>query len=390
MNWLDVAIVVFLIASLLRGLEVGFVRQLFSTAGFLGGLLFGAWLQGKLIALVETPASKTMLAVVIVLGCALALMAAGEYIGMRLKLKLKETRLIDRVDRVAGSLLAVVTILAVVWLGAAMFRNVPSDSWNRAISGSRIVAVLNENLPPAPNVISSLGHLINPNVFPQVFTGMEPRLQTDAPLPELGDLQTAVETARDSVVKLQGPGCGGIVEGSGFVAADGLVVTNAHVVAGVSEPTVIDRSGARDATVVWFDPGLDLAVLRTDGLAGEPLDLNPRSVPAGTGAVVLGYPQGQGFTASPAAVLDSFTARGRDIYNQRATERNIHAINADVRRGNSGGPLLDVDGSVIGVIFAQSSTQDNVGYALTPDQVAPALESSENRHRAVDTGQCAR
>lgn len=390
MNWLDIIIVAFLIASLLRGLEVGFVRQFFSTAGFIGGLLFGAWLQGRLITLVDTPASKAILAVFIVLGCALALMAAGEYIGMRLKLKLKETRLIDRVDRVTGSLLAIVTILAVVWLAAAMFRTVPSDTWNRAIGGSRIIGTLNENLPPAPNVISSLGHLINPNVFPQVFTGMEPRLQTDAPLPELGDLRYAVETARESIVKLQGQGCGGIVEGSGFVATDGLVVTNAHVVAGVSEPMVIDRSGALDATVVWFDPELDLAILRTDGLAGEPLELDPRSVPAGTGAVVLGYPQGQGFTVSPAAVLDSFTARGRDIYNQRVTERNVYAVNADVRRGNSGGPLLDAEGAVIGVIFAQSTTQNNVGYALTPDQVTPALERSTDRHRAVDTGRCAR
>lgn len=390
MNWLDILIIIFVVASLLRGLEVGFARQFFSTTGFIGGLLAGAWLQGKLITLVDTPASKTVLALTVILGCAFILMALGEYIGLKIKFKLKETRLIDRLDRVLGSILAIVTILAVVWLTAAMFRGVPSDIWRRAIAGSRIVAVLNNNLPPAPNVISGIGHLIDPNVFPQVFIGMEPQLQTDAPLPELGDLRPAVEKARESVVKIQGQGCGGIVEGSGFVAADNLVVTNAHVVAGVENPQVIDIAAARTATVVWFDPNLDLAILRANDLAGEPLDLDKQIAVRGTASVVLGYPQGHGFTASPSIVLDSFNARGRDIYNQNITEREVYAINADVRQGNSGGPLLDADGEVIGVIFAQSVNQDEVGYAFTVNQLASALDQSQDRHNALSTGRCAR
>jgi S1-C subfamily serine protease len=390
MNWLDLGIILFLVASLIRGLEVGFVRQFFSTVGFIGGLLLGAWLQGMLISLVDTPVSKAVLVLFVVLGCALILMVAGEYLGMRLKFKIRDTPLINKFDRVFGSILGAVTILLVVWLGAAMFWNAPSAVWQRQIRGSRFVATINETLPPAPNVISALGNLINPNVFPQVFTGLEPELQPSAPLPDLGELSSAVEETRDAVVKMQGLGCGGIVEGSGFVAGTDLVVTNAHVVAGVSNLQVVDVGGSHPATVVWFDPELDLAIVRAGGLAGEPLTLSGDIVPNGTNAAVLGYPESGGFTVRPANIMDEFNARGRDIYNQRTIERHVYAVNADIRSGNSGGPLITADGTVAGVIFAQSVSYEDVGYALTTQEVLPALEQSIGRTQQVATGRCAR
>ena len=389
MNWLDVGIILFLIASLIRGLEVGFVRQFFSTVGFIGGLVFGAWIQGTLAALVDTAASRAMLAVMVVLGCALLLMMVGEYIGLRLKFKMRDTPLINRFDRASGSALAAITILAVVWLGAAIFRTVPSDMWRNQINTSHIVTVLDDTLPPAPNIITALGNILSPNGFPQVFTGLEPELLPSGPLPDLGNFNEVVEETRDSVVKLQGRGCGGVVEGSGFVTSDDLVVTNAHVVAGISNPQVVDVTGSHDGTVVWFDPEMDLAIVRASSLASESLTLEPQIVPNGDAAVVLGYPEGKGFTANPASIMDSFTARGRDIYNQRVTERHVYAINADIRRGNSGGPLITADGTVAGVIFAQSVGYESVGYALTMQSVLPAIEAAEERTQAVDTGRCA-
>lgn len=390
MNWLDLGIIIFLLVSLIRGREVGFVRQFFSTIGFFAGLLLGAWLQGKLITIADTPASKAVLVLFVVLGCALAVMVVGEYVGLRLKFKLRETPLINKFDKIFGSVLAAVTILAAVWLGAAMFRNVPNEGLQRQISNSRVVNVLNDVLPSAPNLVAELGHLINPNSFPQVFTGAEPQLQSDEPLPELGELRPAVEAAHDSTIKIRGEGCGGIVEGSGFVAADELVVTNAHVVAGVADPQVIDVEGGHRATVVWFDPNLDLAILRVGGdLAGDALPLELHIAENGTAAVVLGYPQRSGFTADPAIVVDSFTARGRDIYNQNTTEREVYSVRADIRQGNSGGPLVNADGEVIGVIFAQSTNYSDVGYALTANQAAAALDRAEERTQPVNTGSCA-
>src|SRR5690606_64574 len=127
-----------------------------------------------------------------------------------------------------------------------------------------VIAFLDSRLPSAPEVLTQLGHLIDPNNFPQVFSGLEPSLKTDAPLPDMGDLNPAVQKVRPSVVKIEGEGCNSIVEGSGFVAGDDVVVTNAHVVAGVEDPFVLDQNGRHDAYVVLFDPDLDLAVLRTD------------------------------------------------------------------------------------------------------------------------------
>ena len=389
MNWLDLVVLIFLVAAFFRGLQSGFVKQFFSTLGVFVGIFFGAWLQGQMITLAHSPQSKALLALLIVLSCAILCMTIGEFFGLRLKNKFEKVGLIKKVDRAFGSVLAVISILAAVWLGAAIFNKVPVIGLQQQIRGSRIVTTLNSMLPSAPTVIAQIGHFINPNGFPQVFTGLEPRLQTDAPLPELGELRPAVEHARASVVKVTGEGCGGIVEGTGFVAADGLIITNAHVVAGVPNPLVIDSAGNHDAQVVWFDTKLDLAVLRTNGLAGVPLALNNASVAQGSKGVVLGYPGGAGFTASPAVVLETFTATGRDIYNQDTTERSVHSVKADIRQGNSGGPLVAADGSVIGVVFAESTTYPDVGYTLTMDQVIQALHQAKNNTSSVSTGACA-
>lgn len=389
MNWLDVIIVLFLIGAFIRGLQTGFVQQFFSTVGFILGIFAGAWLQGQLIGLVHSAQSKSLLSLLVILSCAMLCMTLGEYLGVRLKGKVEKIKVVKKVDRAFGSILGVISILVAVWLGAAIFASVPVRGLQQQIHGSRIVASLNNALPSAPGVIAKLSHFINPNDFPKVFTGLEPKLATDAPLPELGELRDAVEKARGSVVKIAGEGCGGIVEGSGFMAAENLVITNAHVVAGVRNPSVIDTGGDHQAKVVWFDANLDIAILRTGGLAGEPLALNSNTVAKNTNSVVLGFPEGGGFTASPAVVIDSFTATGRDIYNQGTTRRSVHSIKADIRQGNSGGPLVAVDGSVIGLIFAESTTYADVGYALTMSQVISALNQAKDRTQALSTGNCA-
>jgi S1-C subfamily serine protease len=191
------------------------------------------------------------------------------------------------------------------------------------------------------------------------------------------------------VVKIVGQGCGGLVDGSGFVVGSNLVVTNAHVVAGISRQFVVDSDGTHSATAIWFDPELDLAILRVANLAGQPLQLAGGIVPDKTAAVVLGYPGGGSFTANPASVLDQFTATGRDIYSRGVTDRSIYELAADIEPGNSGGPLVTADGKVIGVIFARSTTYDNVGYALTMDTVIDAISKASARNNAVDTGSCA-
>lgn len=392
MNIVDILIILLFITALLRGSELGFMRQLLSTTGLLVGFFVGALLQGKLIHLARTPSHKALLSIVIILTAIALFSSIGEYIGIHLKSKIQQIRLrgINAADKAFGSALAGVTILIIVWLGAAIFSNVPVQGVQRQIRNSVIVAQLNKTLPSAPDAISRLGHLIDPNSFPEVFTGLEPRIDSSTPLPSIGELDTAVQKARLSVVKVRGVGCGGISTGSGFVADDGLVITNAHVIAGVAEPVVVDTNGEHDTRVVWFDPDLDTAVLRADHLAGQPLTILPDLMPNGTPGAVLGYPGGGNLSADPATILDSFDAIGRNIYNQGQTRRQVYSIKARVEPGNSGGPLIDRDGDVIGLVFAESANYDQVGYALTADQVLESLNLAKGNSRAMSTGSCAR
>jgi S1-C subfamily serine protease len=244
-------------------------------------------------------------------------------------------------------------------------------------------------LPNAPTVIADLGNLIDPNGFPQVFIGNEPAPRTNINLPSLGSLQHAVNLDKNSVVKIEGQGCGGIVEGSGFDVGSDLVATNAHVVAGIRHPYVQDANGSHNGTVIWFDPNLDFAVLRVPNLAGQSLVLSSSHISHGTPAAVLGYPGGGPLTAGPAAVLDEFTASGRNIYGRGNTERDVYEIQANVIPGNSGGPLVAKDGTVIGVVFAESTAYQHIGYALTTSQVSTEINQAAASDQSVSTGRCA-
>lgn len=389
MNWLDLFIILFLIAAIIRGTEVGFVRQFCSTVGLFAGFFLGAWVNGLIGQAASTPETRALLAFFVVLSFSLMLMGLGEYVGMVIKFRLRDARLTNKADKVLGSLLAAATLLVAVWMAAAIFRNVPDPGWQRQIRNSRVVTLLENNLPSAPAVLTHLGHLIDPNSFPQVFSGLEPAIKTDAPLPDMGELNPVVQQVRPSVVKIEGEGCNNIVEGSGFVAGNGMVVTNAHVVAGVRDPFVLDQNGRHGARVVLFDPELDIAILRADNLAGAPLRLDNTLAPAGTPAAVLGYPSGSGFTANPGAVLETFQAQGRNIYNQGLTIREVYSVKTNIEHGNSGGPLIDKDGEVIGVIFAKSVNHDGVGYALTAQQVSDKIVQARGLTERVSTRTCA-
>lgn len=391
MNIVDILILLFLISALVRGIELGLVRQICAAAGVLGGLFIGAYVQGKIIHLAHTPATKALLALCTILTAIALFSSLGEYVGAILKSRLQRfnIRLINTADKTVGAVVAGFALLVVVWLGAAIFNTIPAAAIQKEIKGSVIVAQLNKSLPPAPDIVSRLGHLIDPNGFPNVFTGLEPQIDTNKPLPSIGELDGAVQKTRASIVKIEGEGCGGISQGSGFVADPGLVITNAHVVAGVENPFVVDASGRHRAQVIWFDADLDMAVLKTKGLAGPPLAMLPDVVPNGTASAALGYPGGGDFAAHPAVVLDSFTALGRDIYNQGETKREVYSLKADIVPGNSGGPLVDKDGMVVGLIFAESTTYEDVGYALTMGKVVEGLNQAKDRSQTVDTGSCA-
>jgi S1-C subfamily serine protease len=385
---IDVLIIIFAISSVVRGKEIGFVRQLFSTIGFFGGLFIGTYLQPFTVTLVHSSESRSIVTIVTTLGSALILLALGEYIGAIVKHKVMQ-RNIDSVDNVLGSVLSLISLLVSIWLTVAIINSLPLPTIQEDFRESRIITALDRFLPSAPSTIADIGKLIDPNGFPQVFIGSEPTPSQSVALPTLGALSAAVADDRASVDKVVGQGCGGIVEGSSFIVGNNLLVTNAHVVAGIRHPYVDDTNGTHSATVISFDPNLDLAILRVHNLAGTALPIVTGTVADKTPAAVLGYPGGGPFNAGAAAVLEEFTATGRNIYGSGNTNRSVYEIQADIIPGNSGGPLVNEAGQVIGVVFAESTTYNHVGYALTTSKVVSEINQAKNDQTAVSTGSCA-
>lgn len=388
---IDLFILLMLISIVIRARQTGLVRQLFAAVGFAIGLAIGVLAQPYAVNTADTTMSRAMLSILVTLGSALVFMRLGEIAGLWAKKRIQDLMPLDKADGVLGSIAGAAILLAAVWLLSPLLTSLPSPAIKQSVRDSRIVGSLNRTLPSAPSFVARLNRIVNPNGFPDVFAGFDRRpLKPDAPLPVMeGDLAQAVADVRPSVVKIEGRGCGGIVEGSGFVAADGTVITNAHVIAGVVNPRIIDGNGEHAASVVFFDPRLDMAVLKADGLAGEPLEIDTAMAAQGTPGAALGYPNGGGFTVSPATILDQFTAVGRDIYGSGTTRRSVYEVKADIIPGNSGGPLINDQGRVIGLVFAQSTSYDQIGYTLTTKPVEDNLQAALRSNTTVGTGSCA-
>jgi S1-C subfamily serine protease len=388
-NLVDLLIVAVVILAAVHGLTQGAAMQVLSFGGFWIGLVVGAALAPFVSHIVSSSFAKAFVSLVVFFGFALAGGAIGRYFGTHAWGALRRLKL-GTADSAGGAVVAIVAALAAVWLIALLLTAGPTPSVARAVNDSAIVRALTEHLPPAPSVFTRLQAFINTTPFPRVFEGLEPIPTGPVSMPSDPSVAAAVRAAGASTVRVEGFGCGGIQTGSGFVAGPDLVVTNAHVVAGISAPQVADRAGTHRATPVLFDSSLDLAVLRTGRLNGPPLALLRTDVRRGVGGAVLGFPGGtQNLHAGPSAVLREFAAVGRDIYGRNLTRRNVYQLQATIRQGNSGGPFVRSDGEVLGVVFAASTQEPNVGYALTSSEVASRVDQARARTTPVGTGSCA-
>lgn len=213
-----------------------------------------------------------------------------------------------------------------------------------------------------------------------------------SPDPALANSPVAVR-ARNSIVKVMGTAqsCGKVLEGTGFVFGNRRVMTNAHVVGGVDEPTVqIGGEGRKyDAKVVLYDWQRDIAVLDVPNLNAPALRFTTRDAGSGDNAIVAGFPQNGAYNVQPARVRGRITANGPDIYHRKTVRRDVYSLYATVRQGNSGGPLLTPDGKVYGVVFAKSLDDANTGYALTADEVQPDVTQGRAANQQVDSDSCA-
>ncbi len=387
MNIVDLILLLFVALAAVEGLRLGAVLQVFSFGGFWIGMFLGALLASVTASHVQGQTARAVVALATMLGMAMLLGGVGRYVGVLLFKRVHRTKL-GGLDSALGVAVSVAASLLAMWLVASTLASSPSQSLNSAISGSAIVRALDRILPPPPAMFAEVQHFLSDNGFPSVFAQLPPLAAGSVPLPSSAEVDAAVQAAGPSTVKIVGEGCGQIQEGSGFVVAPGLVVTNAHVVAGIPHPEVEDRSGFHHTTVVLFDPSFDLAILRVSNLTDPSLPLDPGTVPRGTGAVVMGYPGGGPFTYGPAGVLAEFQAEGRDIYGQGLTVRDVYEIQAIVRPGNSGGPLVTPAGKVIGVVFSRSTTNSDIGYALTSPGVIQRVDRVISSVAPVGTGAC--
>lgn len=387
MNVVDVILVVVALLAAYQGARVGAVVQVCAIAGFFGGLYVGALLASLTVRWVHGPTARTAVALSTMVGVAFALGMVGRILGEMLSTRV-HPGLVRSTDAVLGTVVAVVAVLVTFWLLASTLVNSSSVAIDSAILQSRVINTLDRMLPAPPSVFSQAQGFLSAEGFPPVFAALAPASARPVALPSDSQLRHAVLAAQASTVKVEGYGCGVLQEGSGFVAAPGLVVTNAHVVAGIAQPLVQVGSTVRTTKVVLFDPSFDLAVLRVSGLAAPVLPLDPTTVDRGTQAAVLGYPGGGPFTVDGAGVMALFEAQGRDIYGRGLTVRNVYEIDALVRPGNSGGPLVLPDGSVVGVVFSRSTVDATVGYALTSPDVLSRVTEAVPVTTAVGTGPC--
>ena len=326
---------------------------------------------------------------------ALVVQAVGVWIAHQVRSRIT-WRPARAVDATLGAVLSALGVLVVVWMLALPLASSPFVGLSREIRESRVVHGIDDAMPgPVRSAYSSLRELADRDGFPQVFGELQATRIRDVTPPDAALARSgAVVRARPSIVKvLAGSGqCGHDSEGSGFVYAPGRVITNAHVVAGMHSVTVRDSS-THTARVVLFDPDVDLAVLAVGGLRGKPLAFAPTPARVSASAIVAGYPQDGPFDPEPARIRDLDRAYGKNIYGDNDSAghsigRDIYVVRANVRPGNSGGPLLATNGRVLGVVFATAVDASDTGYALTAGEVAADAAAGRRASSSVSTRGC--
>ncbi|MFC9827324.1 MarP family serine protease [Streptomyces albogriseolus] len=390
MDLLDILLMLVVLAYAASGYRRGLVAGCVSLAGFVGGAVVGVWILPWVMDLV-TPG--TTRATVTAMFTVLLPAVVGHELAGRLGLRLR--RELDRgplrvADGVGGAAANAVAVLIVAWVAASVLGASSSPLVTSAIRDSRLLGAVQDAMPDTtPAWFSRATSALTEAGFPQVFNPFENESTAEVAAPT-GDNVTAAATraAQRSTVKVEGVAGTQGREGSGFVYAREHVMTNAHVVAGIDEPTV--RVGgvgrAYEARVVLFDAQTDVAVLHVPDLVAPVLAFDD-DAERGAAAVVAGYPQDGDLNLQAATVAARVQARGQNIYNDAPVTREIYSIRSTVRPGNSGGPLLTTDGRVFGVVFARSTSDAETGYVLTAEEVADEAARAATATTPVDTGQ---
>nr|BFD83547.1 MarP family serine protease [Streptomyces sp. Xyl84] len=398
MNVLDILLLVAAVWFAVVGYRQGFVVGILSVIGFLGGGVVAVYTLPVIWdALTDnSPISTTtaVVAVIVVIVCASVGQALTTHLGNKLRVHITWSPA-RALDATGGALVNVLAMLLVAWLIGSALGGTTIPTLGKEVRNSRVLLGVSQVMPQqADTWFTDFTSVLAQNGFPQVFSPFADEPITDVRPPDPALRHSAVaHSAKRSVVKVVGTAtsCGKILEGSGFVFADRRVMTNAHVVGGVDEPTVqIGGEGRKyDAKVVLYDWHRDIAVLDVPDLKAPVLHFSDTVAHNQDSAIVAGFPENGSYDVRAARVRGRITANGPDIYHRGTVRRDVYSLYATVRQGNSGGPLLTPDGKVYGVVFAKSLDDADTGYALTAHEIQQDIAKGRTANQQVDSDRCA-
>ena len=385
---LDIVLILALLSYLIYGLRNGFLV----TVGGLAGFAAGAIAAFFAVPLVSTFVEDSGWRLTAIIAAAVVLMALGHGLGTMAGRQLRgvvRMRPLRAVDRLVGGALNLVVSALVMSMLAFSVSSLGVPVVSQQLAESKVIRFIDGLTPtPVKATMAQLRSTVIGNGIPTLIEGLDQGQAVQ--VPNTSTNTPALNKAAQSVLRIAGTAyeCGQNQTGSGFVVSPDRVLTNAHVVAGVSQPVVeMPDGGAMPGRVVYFDTKRDLAVLAVDNLPTQPLPLS-RDLPGGSQAAFAGYPHGGPFQSKPAMVQDIATVLVPDIYGNNPSPEDIYRLAGDVQPGNSGGPLLTTDGQVAGVVFAKATSDAEVGFAITMNDVDPVAQQAPSLSSPVSSGQC--
>jgi S1-C subfamily serine protease len=389
---IDIVLVLLMVLFAVNGYRQGFLVGLLSFIGFFGGALLGLQLGPLIANQFSSDQVRVIISLAAVFGLAVGGQALASLLGTRLRNAIRN-RTAQGLDNAGGAVVSVCAVVLVVWLVAAPLSESSLPWLARSVTNSAILGAVDKLMPSQADKLSeALRNTVDTRGFPNVFDGLSPTRVTDVSPPDPALVgSTVVKQAKRSVVKVLGtaPSCSRRIEGSGFVYAPERVMTNAHVVAGTKKVSIEVNGTERAAKVVVYDPERDLAVLYVPGLQAPVMPFVTKKAASGNDAIVIGFPLDGPYDAQSARIRDDREITGPDIYESGTVTRDIYTIRALVRSGNSGGPLLDSSGAVLGIIFAAAADDPETGFAITANEASPVAAAGRDHNDATPTGKCA-
>ena len=392
MSVVDLVLIALALLFALSGFRRGLLVSATSIVGFVVGAVLGAQLSGPVADRIDgSSVTRVFAALVVVLAGALLgqILAGAAGRALRSRVTWEPAKM---VDSVAGAVVSSAAVLLVAWMVASPLASSPFPQVSSQVRQSALVQAVDNAVPDGVRAVyDSLRSAIDRRGLPDVLDPLTPTDAREVPAPDPAlESSPVVDRVERSVVQIRGiaGSCSRQIDGSGFVYAPQRVMTNAHVLAGVADPVVTAAGDSYRATPVYVDEETDIAVLAVPDLPEVPLVFSMVPVDTGANAIIMGYPGGGPLYVGPARVRDRGTISGPDFRADRTVVRDVYALKGTVRSGNSGGPLLAPDGTVLGVVFASAIDDEDTGYALTADEVAGAATSGRTATAAVGTGAC--